>query len=185
MEPAEDADFDFVSRIVGGSIPKEFIPSVEKGFKVCMERGEFIGFPVQNIRVNLDDGTTHAVDSSDNAFQAAGRGAFRETYMAAKPQALEPIMCVSVEGPSEFQGDILGTIMQRRGIIVGTVDEQDFVRIDADVPLSEMFGYATVLRSTTQGKADFTMEFARYGAVPAQQAEVLREKWLEKRGKTE
>jgi elongation factor G len=102
-------------------------------------------------------------------------------YMDAKPQALEPVMRVSVEGPTEFQGDILGTLMQRRGIVQGTTEEQGFVRIDADVPLSEMFGYATVLRSSTQGKADFTMEFARYSVSPNEVAEKLRADWLEKR----
>ncbi|MED5465138.1 MAG: elongation factor G [Myxococcota bacterium] len=181
LEPIEGEDFEFEDKIVGGVIPKEFIPSVEKGFKSCLARGEFIGFPVQGLKITLNDGTTHAVDSSDNAFQAAARGAFRTMYMDAKPQALEPVMRVSVEGPTEFQGDILGTLMQRRGIVQGTTEEQGFVRIDADVPLSEMFGYATVLRSSTQGKADFTMEFARYSVSPTEVAEKLRADWLEKR----
>jgi elongation factor G len=121
------------------------------------------------------------VDSSDNAFQAAARGAFREYYLKGTPVALEPVMLVSVEGPTEFQGDILATVMQRRGMVVGTTEDAGFVRIDAEVPLSEMFGYATVLRSATQGKAEFTMEFARYGTAPAEIAEKLREKWLEKK----
>jgi elongation factor G len=181
IEPMEEAGFEFESKIVGGAILKEYIPSVEKGFKSSMDRGEYIGFPVQGIRFVLTDGNTHAVDSSDNAFQAAARGAFRDNYLKAKPKALEPIMTVSVEGPTEFQGDILGTIMQRRGVIVGTTEEHGFVRIDADVPLSEMFGYATILRSNTQGKADFSMEFARYGTAPNEVAEKLREEWLEKR----
>ena len=181
MEPHEEDGFEFIDKIVGGIIPKEFIPSVEKGFRASLVRGEFIGFPVQGIKITLNDGSTHPVDSSDNAFQAAARGAFRTMYMDAKPQALEPVMKVSVEGPTEFQGDILGTLMQRRGIVQGTTEEQGFVRIDADVPLSEMFGYATVLRSSTQGKADFTMEFERYAVAPNEVAEKLREEWLEKR----
>ncbi|MEC9464565.1 MAG: elongation factor G [Myxococcota bacterium] len=181
MEPIDDKDFIFESKIVGGTIPKEFIPSVEKGFKTCMERGEYIGFPVQGIKFTLTDGTTHAVDSSDNAFQAAARGAFRDNYLAAKPQALEPIMKVSVEGPTEFQGDMLGSLMQRRGVIIGTTEEHGFVRIDAEVGLAEMFGYSTVLRSSTQGKADFSMEFSKYGVAPAEVAEELRKEWLEKR----
>ena len=186
MEPLEEEGFEFVDKIVGGIIPKEFIPSVEKGFRASLVRGEYIGFPVQGIKITLNDGSTHAVDSSDNAFQAAARGAFRATYMDAKPQALEPMMKVSVEGPTEFQGEIIGTLMQRRGIVQGTTEEQGFVRIDADVPLSEMFGYATVLRSSTQGKADFTMEFERYSVAPNDVAEKLREEWLERRaaGKT-
>ncbi|MEE2959333.1 MAG: elongation factor G [Myxococcota bacterium] len=180
MEPSEET-FVFESKIVGGSIPKEFIPSVEKGFKVSMDRGEYIGFPVQGVKVVLEDGTTHAVDSSDNAFQAAGRGAFRDTYLKCGPKALEPIMTVSCEGPTEFQGDILGTIMQRRGLITGTTEESGFVRIDAEVPLSEMFGYATILRSCTQGKADFSMEFCKYGVAPEEVALKLRDVWQEKR----
>jgi elongation factor G len=181
IEPCEEYDFEFTSKIVGGSIPKEFISSVEKGFKASMERGEYIGFPVQGLRFILTDGTTHAVDSSDNAFQAAARGAFRETYLKGTPKALEPIMTVSIEGPTKFQGDILGTLLQRRGLIVGTTEDQGFVRIDAEVPLSEMFGYATILRSNTQGQADFTMEFSNYGFAPTEVAESLRKDWLEKR----
>ena len=144
-------------------------------------KGEYIGFPVVGVRVELNDGAFHAVDSSDTAFQAAARGAFREYYMQAKPAALEPIMSVSVEGPTEFQGDMLGTLMQRRGMVVGTTEDGGFVRVDADVPLSEMFGYATILRSVTQGKAEFTMEFARYGKAPEDAAEELRKTWLDKR----
>ena len=181
IEPVEGEDFVFENKVTGGNIPNEYIGSVEKGFKSCMDRGEFIGYPVVNLKFQLADGAYHAVDSSDNAFQAAARGAFREFYLKGKPVALEPIMLVSVEGPTEFQGDILGTLMQRRGMVVGTTEDAGFVRIDADVPLSEMFGYATVLRSATQGKAEFTMEFARYGTAPAEIAEELRKKWLEKK----
>jgi len=181
--PRQDGDenFLFENHVVGGRIPSEYISAVEKGFRSSLERGEFIGYPVVGIHVDLQDGAFHAVDSSDTAFQAAARGAFRESYLKGKPIALEPIMLVSVEGPSEFQGEILATLMQRRGMIVGTTEDEGFVRIDADVPLSEMFGYATVLRSATQGKAEFTMEFKRYGKAPAEVAEELRVKWLEKR----
>jgi elongation factor G len=179
--PNEDADFEFENKVTGGNVPSEYISSVEKGFKSCMDKGEFIGFPVVNLKFLLEDGASHAVDSSDNAFQAAARGAFREFYLQGKPVALEPVMLVSVEGPTEFQGEILATVMQRRGMVVGTTEDAGFVRIDAEVPLSEMFGYATVLRSATQGKAEFTMEFARYGTAPAEIAEELREKWLEKK----
>ena len=181
IEPTDEGDFVFESKVTGGNIPTEYIPSVEKGFKSCMDRGEFIGYPVVNLKFTLVDGASHAVDSSDNAFQQAAKGAFREYYLQGKPVALEPIMLVSVEGPTEFQGEILGTIMQRRGMIVGTTEDAGFVRIDAEVPLSEMFGYATILRSATQGKAEFTMEFARYGTAPAEVAEELRAKWLEKK----
>jgi elongation factor G len=181
LEPTNEADFEFVNKVVGGNIPSEFISAVEKGFKSAMAKGEYIGFPVVGLKVTLEDGNSHAVDSSDNAFQAAARGAFREFYLKASPVALEPVMLVSVEGPTEFQGDMLGTMMQRRGMVVGTTEDEGFVRVDAEVPLSEMFGYATVLRSVTQGKAEFTMEFARYGTAPAEVAEELRKKWVEKR----
>jgi elongation factor G len=186
LEPMHEGGFEFVNDVRGGNIPHEFISSVEKGFRSALARGEYVGFPVVGLRVILQDGASHAVDSSDNAFQAAARGAFREFYLKAKPIALEPVMKVAVEGPTEFQGEILGTLMQRRGMIVGTTEDNGFVRVEAEVPLSEMFGYATVIRSATQGKAEFTMEFARYGKAPAEVAEELREKWLEKRaaGKT-
>jgi elongation factor G len=168
VEPMEEGDFEFVDEIRGGSIPKEFIGAVEKGFKSMMSKGRLIGFPVTGFRVVINDGASHAVDSSDNAFQAAARGAFRSVYSSARPQILEPIMKVSVEGPLEFQGAFVRTIMQRRGIIIGTTEEEGFVRVDTEVPLAEMFGYSTDLRSSSQGKAEYTMEFSRYAPVPAE-----------------
>jgi elongation factor G len=177
VEPLTHGDFEFVNEVHGGAIPSEFIPSVEKGFKSMMQKGRLIGFPVTNFRVVVNDGAAHSVDSSDNAFQAAARGAFREVYARAKPQILEPIMKVSVEGPSEFQGAFIRTIMQRRGIVVGTTDSEGFVRLDADVPLAEMFGYSTDLRSSSQGKAEYTMEFARYAPVPAEVSQDLVKKY--------
>ncbi|MDH3786149.1 MAG: elongation factor G, partial [Acidobacteriota bacterium] len=149
----------------------------DKGFKSMMKTGLLIGFPVTGLRVDINDGNSHAVDSSDNAFQAAGRGAFREVYMRAKPVILEPIMRVSIEGPGEFQGVFVKTVMQRRAVIAGTTEEEGFVRVDADVPLSEMFGYSTDLRSATQGKAEYTMEFAKYAPVPNEISEELIEKY--------
>ena len=177
VEPMEEGDFEFVDEIYGGSIPKEFIGSVEKGFKSMMPKGRLIGFPVTGFRVVINDGATHAVDSSDNAFQAAARGAFRSVYSSAKPQILEPIMKVSVEGPLEFQGGFVRTIMQRRGIIIGTTEEEGFVRVDTEVPLAEMFGYSTDLRSSSQGKAEYTMEFSRYAPVPAEVHQELVKKY--------
>jgi len=168
VEPLEEGDFEFVDEVYGGAIPKEFIGSVEKGFKSMMAKGRLIGFPVTGFRVVINDGAAHAVDSSDNAFKAAARGAFRSVYSSAKPQILEPIMKVSVEGPLEFQGAFVRTIMQRRGIIIGTTEEEGFVRVDTEVPLAEMFGYSTDLRSSSQGKAEYTMEFSRYAPVPAE-----------------
>jgi elongation factor G len=177
FEPLESGDFEFVDEIAGGAIPREFISSVEKGFRSMIKKGRLIGFPVTGLRVVVNDGSAHAVDSSDNAFQAAARGAFREVYHRAKPQILEPLMKVSVEGPTEFQGAFVRTIMQRRGIIVGTAESEGFARVDADVPLSEMFGYSTDLRSSSQGKAEFTMEFNRYVPVPAEVSKELIKKY--------
>ncbi len=180
IEPITDGntDFEFVNEVRGGKIPTEFIPSVEKGFVSCMAKGRLIGFPVQGVRVVLSDGKSHSVDSSDNAFQAAGRGAFRSVYGKAKPIILEPVMKLSVEGPQEFQGTVLKTVMQRRGNIVGTTEEAGgFCRVEAEVPLAEMFGYATDLRSVTQGKAEFTMEFSRYLPAPSEVQEELKERY--------
>jgi elongation factor G len=173
-------DFEFVSKIKGGAIPTEYIPAVEKGFRSCLDKGRLIGFPVIGLRVLIDDGKSHSVDSSEMAFQAAARGAFREFYGRAKPIILEPIMKVEVEGPQEFQGAMLKSIMQRRGSVVGTTEDGGYSRTEAEVPLSEMFGYATDLRSLTQGKAEFSMEFARYLAAPAEVQKELKEKFHSK-----
>jgi len=181
IEPADNGDFQFKNLVSGGNIPSEFISSCQKGFQSMMEEGPYIGHPVQGLRIVLEDGDAHAVDSSDMAFQAACRGAFRVSYPKGHAIALEPLMLVSVEGPSEFQGEIVKTLMQRRGIIVGTTEDEGFVRVDADVPLAEMFGYATVLRSATQGKSEFTMEFARYAPAPREVAEELAEEYRAKR----
>jgi elongation factor G len=175
-----DEDFEFLNEIRGGAIPTEYIPSVEKGFRSCLDKGRLIGFPVIGIRVCINDGQAHSVDSSDNAFQAAARGAFREVYGKARPIILEPVMKVELEGPSEFQGALLKTIMQRRGTVIGTTEEDGFCRVESEVPLSEMFGYATDLRSVTQGKAEFTMEFARYLPAPGDVQEELKKKYASK-----
>jgi elongation factor G len=161
----------------GGAVPTEFIPSVEKGFRSMIHKGRLIGFPVIGLRVVLNDGAAHSVDSSDNAFQAAARGAFRQVYPMAKPIVLEPIMKLGVEGPTEFQGAIIKTIMQRRGTVIGTTEQEGFCQIEADVPFAEMFGYATDLRSNTQGKAEFTLEFSRYAPAPGEVKEKLVEKY--------
>ncbi len=172
-----DEDFEFVSEIRGGAIPTEYIPAVEKGFVSCLQKGRLIGFPVLSLRVCINDGQAHSVDSSEMAFQAAARGAFREVYGRAKPIILEPVMKLEVEAPTEFQGAILKTVMQRRGTVIGTTEETGFSRLEAEVPLAEMFGYATDLRSCTQGKAEFTMEFARYLPAPAEVQKELKEKF--------
>ena len=181
MEPIENEEFVFDNQIVGGAIPTEYIPSCEKGFRSSLEKGPLLGFPVTGIKITINDGQSHPVDSSDMAFQAAARGAFKEGYSKAKPIILEPIMKVAVETPTEFQGAVMGSLNQRRGMILGTQDEGDICTIEAEVPLSEMFGYSTVLRSSTQGKAQFTMEFATYRPVPKNIADELIKKAAEKK----
>lgn len=183
MEPVETELYEFVDNIKGGAIPNEYIPSCDKGFKEAMKKGSLIGFPIVNVRCVINDGQSHAVDSSDIAFQLAAIGAFRDAYSKAKPCILEPIMKVSVEGPTEFQGNIFASINQRRGVITASSEDEHFSRVDAEVPLSEMFGYSTVLRSLTQGKAEFTMEFEKYGKVPSSISEALMKEYEEKRKK--
>jgi len=183
MEPLEDKDYEFVDAIKGGSIPNEYIPSCDKGFKASLSKGALIGFPIVGVKCTINDGQSHPVDSSDIAFQLAAIGAFREAYLKAKPVILEPIMKVSIEGPTEFQGNIFAVINQRRGIIVASTEDDNFSRVDSEVPLSEMFGFSTVLRSLTQGKAEFSMEFLKYGKVPASISETLIKEYEEKRRK--
>jgi len=182
IEPhPEGTDYEFVNDIKGGSIPVEFIPSCDKGFKAMVKEGPLIGAPVVRLRATINDGNSHTVDSSDIAFQVAAHGAFKQAYEKAKPILLEPIMKLSVEGPAEMQGGILRTILQRRGMIIGTTEEDDFTRVDAHVPLSEMFGYSTDLRSATQGKAEFTMEFERHAPAPREVQEKLIQEAQQKR----
>ncbi len=177
VEPLDGGEFEFVNEVRGGSVPTEYIPSVEKGFQSALHKGRLIGFPVTGVRVVLTDGQSHSVDSSDMAFQTAGRKAFREVYAKAAPVVLEPVMKLEVESPTEFQGAVLKTVMQRRGTVVGTTEEGGFCRLEGEVPLAEMFGYATDLRSCTQGKAEFTMEFSRYVRVPAEIQEALKKEY--------
>ncbi|MDR0636303.1 MAG: elongation factor G [Treponema sp.] len=183
MEPYADGDYEFVDMIKGGAIPTEYVPSCDKGFKQAIQKGSLIGFPIVNIRCVINDGQSHPVDSSDIAFQLAAIGAFREAYHKAKPCILEPIMKVSVEGPTEFQGNIYASINQRRGIITASTEDGSFSRVEAEVPLSEMFGYSTALRGMTQGKAEFSMEFERYGKVPSSIFDDLVKAYEEKRKK--
>ncbi|MEO7328715.1 MAG: elongation factor G [Minicystis sp.] len=183
FEPWSEGVFQFDDQISGGAIPKEFISAVEKGFRSMLAKGALIGAPVTGVSVCVNDGASHAVDSSDIAFQEAARGAWRETYPKSGPQILEPLMKVAVEGPSEFQGGIVGILMQRRGIIVGTTEGDGFSRVEAEVPLADMFGFSTILRSATQGKAEFSMEFSRYSPLPAALSEELIKKYREELAK--
>ena len=179
MEPFSEGEFDFINKITGGAIPTQFISSCEKGFKAGLTKGALMEFPVTGIRVEINDGAAHAVDSSEMAFQAAARGAFQEAYKKAKPVIHEPIMKVVIETPTEFQGTVMGTINQRRGTILGAQEEGPMCVVESQVPLAEMFGYSTILRSSTQGKAQFTMEFANYRQVPQSITEELQKKKAE------
>lgn len=181
MEPLEEGEYEFEDKIVGGSIPREFISSCDKGFTKSLQKGTLCGSPVTGVRCVINDGAFHAVDSSDVAFQLAAVGAFKEGYMKAKPAIMEPIMKVAVEGPSEFQGSVMGSINQRRGMIIGTTEEGSYTVVEAEVPLSEMFGYSTTLRSLTQGKAEFTMEFSSFKPVPKSVSEELVKKYQDEK----
>ncbi len=173
IEPLDEGEYEFVDQVRGGSVPRQFIPAVDKAFRGMLDKGPLIGFPVTGVHVVLDDGKAHSQDSSEMAFATAARGAWRETAPKASPQILEPVMRVGVEGPTEFAGAVLSSLMQRRGTVVGTQQGETTTRIEAEVPLAEMFGYSMALRSATQGKAEFTMEFARYLPVPASVSEAL------------
>lgn len=173
----EGKNYEFVDKVVGGSIPREYISSCDKGFKSCLERGALIGFPIVGVRAVINDGAYHDVDSSDMAFQIGARYGFRQGFSKASPIILEPIMKVEVDGPVEFQGAILGGLNQRRGMILATTEQDAYCKIEAEVPLADMFGYSTVLRSSTQGKAEFSMEFSRYAPVPRNVAEELLKKY--------
>ncbi len=181
LEPLEEGEYEFVDQIVGGVIPREFITSCDKGFQKSLAKGSLCGAAITGVRAVINDGNSHSVDSSDVAFQLASQGAFREAYQKASPVIMEPIMKVAVEGPSEFQGSVMGSLNQRRGMIIGTVEEGNYTVVEAEVPLSEMFGYSTTLRSLTQGKAEFTMEFATFKQVPKSVSEDLIKKYQQEK----
>ena len=178
--PADAVEtYEFVDDVSGGSIPREYISSCDKGFKEGVKKGTMIGFPIVGIRCVINDGASHAVDSSEMAFKTAAIMGFREAYAKSAPTILEPIMKVEIDAPVEFQGAVTGLVNQRRGVILETVGG-DSVSITCEVPLNAMFGYSTDLRSSTQGKGTFTMEFARYAVVPKQEQEEMTKKYREK-----
>jgi elongation factor G len=167
LEPAEPGEgYEFVDRIVGGKIPREYIPSVDLGIQEAMESGVIAGFPVVDVRVELIDGSYHDVDSSEMAFKIAGSMAFKNGMQRSKPKLLEPVMAVEVVTPEEYLGDVMGNLNQRRGRVEHLEPRGNAQAVRARVPLAEMFGYATDLRSMTQGRATFTMQFDRYEEVP-------------------
>jgi elongation factor G len=171
IEPNPEKEYEFVDKIVGGVIPKEFIPAVDEGIREAMNHGVVAGYPVINIKATLFDGSFHEVDSSEIAFKIAGSMAFREAMKKADPVLLEPIMYVEVDTPDEYMGDVMGDLNRRRGRILGMEKKGNSQTIKAEVPLAEMFGYATDLRSLTQGRATFVMTFQRYEEVPRHVAE--------------
>jgi elongation factor G len=175
LEPAPGEGFDFVNKIKGGSIPSEFIPAVEQGVEEALETGVKAGYPMVDVRVTLTDGSFHDVDSSEMAFKVAGSMALREAARRAKPVLLEPVMAVEVVTPEEFMGDVIGDLNRRRGRIEGMEPRGNAQVIKAFVPLAEMFGYATDLRSATQGRATYTMQFDRYSEVPSALSEEISE----------
>jgi elongation factor G len=166
MEPFEGGGYEFVDKIVGGKVPKEYIPSVDLGIQEAMESGVLAGYPVVDIRVELVDGSYHDVDSSEMAFKVAGSMAFKEAMKRAKPKLMEPVMAVEVVTPEDYLGDVMGNLNSRRGRVEHLEPRGNAQSIRAKVPLSEMFGYATDLRSMTQGRATFTMQFDKYEDVP-------------------
>ena len=173
--PDEDSDenYEFVNEIVGGAIPREFIPAVDKGCKEQMEAGVIAGYPLVNVKISLYDGSFHDVDSSEVAFKVAGSMALKEGAQKADPVILEPIMSIEVVTPEEYMGDIVGDLSRRRGVIHGMEDGPSGKIVSGDVPLAEMFGYATDIRSASQGRATFTMEPLKYSEVPANVAEAI------------
>lgn len=179
IEPLEDKDFEFVNEITGGTIPREYIPAVEKGCKEALENGVIAGYPLVGIKVTLYDGSFHEVDSSEMAFKIAGSMALKQGSEKCNPVILEPLFKVEVITPEEYMGDIIGDINSRRGMIGGMTDRNGAKIIDARVPLSEMFGYATDLRSKSQGRANYSMEFEKYTQVPRN----IQEKIKEERGR--
>ncbi len=177
LEPREPgAGFEFADEIKGGVVPREYIPAVEKGIKEAMESGVVAGYPVVDVKAALFFGSYHEVDSSEHAFRAAAIQAFKEGSRKAKPVLLEPIMAVEVVTPEDYMGNVNGEINSRRGIILALEDAPAGKIVRAEVPLAEMFGYATTLRSATQGRATYSMEFKKYAQAPSNVAEVVMKK---------
>jgi elongation factor G len=181
LEPRHGKGYEFVDAIKGGRVPKEYIPAVEKGVSEAMQDGVLAGYPVVDVKVSLFDGSYHEVDSNENAFKMAAIFAFKDGMRSAQPVLLEPIMAVEVETPEEKMGDVIGDLSGRRGVIQGMEDMPGSKAIRAEVPLGEMFGYSTTLRSLTQGRATYTMEFKHYAEAPKSVADAIIKKDDEKK----
>ena len=173
----EDSEiYEFVDAVTGGRVPREYIPSVDQGIQAAMENGILAGYPMVGVKATLLDGAYHDVDSSEMAFKIAGQGVFREGIKQADPVLLEPMMDVEVRTPEEYMGDVIGDLNSRRGMIQSMEDATGIKIVRAQVPLSEMFGYVGVLRSKTQGRAVYTMQFATYAEVPRNVSEEIIKK---------
>ena len=176
-EEAEGSELLFVDKVTGGRIPKNFIPAIKKGFEEMLEKGPLAEYPVVGVRVQLDDGTYHDVDSSDMAFKLTARECFRENFSSMKPVLLEPLMLMEIECPEEFQGSVVGQVSSKRGMVVSTQTDNGVTVIIAHVPLAETFGYSSDLRSQTQGHGTFSMELHKYAPVPSNiQVEIIEER---------
>jgi elongation factor G len=174
VEPLEAGKgYEFVDAIKGGVVPREYIPAVDKGIQETLPSGVLAGYPIVDVRVTLHYGSYHEVDSNENAFKMAGSMAFKEGLRNGRPVLLEPMMAVEVETPPEFMGNIVGDLSSRRGIVQGMDDVVGIKVVKAEVPLSEMFGYSTTLRSLSQGRATYTMEFKHYAETPKNVAEAI------------
>jgi elongation factor G len=177
LPEGSEQDYEFENQVTGGRIPTEYIPSCDKGFQSARGKGPLAGYEIVRVKIVLEDGTHHSVDSSDLAFQVCARDAFNEAYHRSRPALLEPVVKVEVEAPTEYQGSIVGDLSSRRGLITSAEIRQNLVIVTAEVPLAEMFGYATDLRSATQGKGTFTMEFACYRQTPREvQEDIVAER---------
>ena len=177
LEPLpQGKGYEFVNGIVGGTVPREYIPAVDKGIQEAVQTGVIAGYPIVDVKVTIFDGSYHDVDSNEMAFKIAGSIGFKEGFRKAKPVLLEPIMKVEVVVPEDYYGDIVGDLSRRRGQIVGTEDSPSGKVVTAEVPLAEMFQYSTSMRSMSQGRANYTMEFAKYQEVPGNVADVVMKK---------
>jgi elongation factor G len=174
LEPNEAGKgYEFIDAIKGGAVPREYIPAVDKGLRETLPNGVLAGFPVVDVKVTLFDGSYHDVDSNENAFKMAASIAFKDGMRKANPVLLEPMMAVEVETPENFVGNVIGDLSSRRGMIQGQEEVAGTMVIKAEVPLAEMFGYSTTLRSATQGRATYTMEFKHYAEAPKTVAEAV------------
>jgi elongation factor G len=177
LGPEDKPGLEFVNDIVGGVIPREFIPAIQKGFEQSMVNGSLAGYPIDNMKVRVFHGSYHDVDSNENAFKMAASIGFKDGMRKADPVLLEPIMAVEVETPEDYMGDVMGDLSSRRGMIQGMEDTASGGKaIRAEVPLSEMFGYATTVRSLSQGRASYSMEFKHYAEAPRNVAEAIMNK---------